>query len=63
MKTSNYKLLHDRLEEILEQLQSAELDIDASLALHKEGKALIIQLEEYLSKAKNEIKNLPLGKK
>ena len=53
-----YKQLQTELDEVLEELQSAELDIDKALDLYKRGQKLIAQLEDYLQNAKNEIERL-----
>lgn len=54
----SYKQLQTRLDEVLTQLQSAELDIDKALELYKTGQKLIEELETYLQTAKNEIEHL-----
>jgi len=51
----SYRELQTQLDEVLGQLQSAELDIDKALDLYKQGQKLIEQLEDYLKNAKNEI--------
>ena len=53
-----YRQLQEELDVLLEQLQSAELDIDKAIILHNEAERLIVQLEDYLAEAKNEIKHL-----
>jgi exodeoxyribonuclease VII small subunit len=58
MTKKTYKQLQDELDILLEELQSAELDIDKALILHKEGEKLVSELEEYLANAKNEIEHL-----
>jgi exodeoxyribonuclease VII small subunit len=54
----SYRELQTQLDQVLEELQSAELDIDKALDLYKRGQGLIKQLEEYLQTAKNEIEHL-----
>ena len=54
----SYGELQAELEEVLLQLQSGELDIDQALKLHKQGEALVAELEAYLADAKNEIEQL-----
>lgn len=58
MTKKSYKQLQEELDDLLEQLQSEELDIDKALILHKEGEKLVAELETYLAEAKNEIKHL-----
>lgn len=53
-----YRELQAELNDILEQLQSAELDIDKALELYKKGQQVIKELETYLQSAKNEIVQL-----
>lgn len=53
-----YRELQAELNDILEQLQSAELDIDKALELYKKGQQAIKELETYLQSAKNEIVQL-----
>ncbi|MES2971502.1 MAG: exodeoxyribonuclease VII small subunit [Patescibacteria group bacterium] len=53
-----YRELQAELDEVLEEMQSAELDIDKALDLYKKGQKLIAQLEDYLHNAKNEIEHL-----
>jgi len=54
----SYRELQLELDEVLLQLQSAELDIDKALELYKQGQNLIKKLEDYLQTAKNEIEHL-----
>lgn len=53
-----YKELQTELDAVLAQLQSAELDIDKALELHKQGQKLIVELEDYLNTAKNQIEHI-----
>lgn len=54
----SYRELQAKLDEVLEELQSAELDIDKALELYKKGQELVSSLEDYLQNAKNEIERL-----
>lgn len=54
----SYRELQGELDEVLAELQSAELDIDKALELYAKGQKLIEQLEDYLQHAKNEITEL-----
>lgn len=58
MAKKTYRELQTELDKVLDQLQSAELDIDKALELYKAGQELIEQLEDYLKNAKNEIETL-----
>ncbi len=57
-KTKSYRDLQTELDNVLSELQSAELDIDRALTLYKQGQTLITELETYLTNAKNEIEQL-----
>lgn len=54
----SYKVLQAQLDEVLGELQSADLDIDKALELYKRGQKLIGQLEDYLQNAKNDIEQI-----
>lgn len=54
----NYKKLSAELEEILERLQSTDLDIDEALEAYEKGMKITKQLEEYLKTAENKIKKI-----
>lgn len=54
----SYRDLQAELDEVLEKLQSAELDIDKALELYGQGQKLIEKLEAYLQTAKNEIEHI-----
>lgn len=55
MIKKTYNQLQTEMNEVLNKLQSTELDIDQALNLYKKGQELIKQLEDYLKTAKNEI--------
>jgi exodeoxyribonuclease VII small subunit len=55
---ATYRELREKLDAVLDELQSAELDIDKALELYKQGQALVLELEDYLKNAKNEIEHL-----
>ncbi len=54
----SYKQLQHELDECLHEMQSADIDIDRALELHKKGQELIVQLEKHLDNAKVEIEKL-----
>lgn len=54
----SYRELQAELDKVLDELQSAELDIDKATGLYKEGQRLIKKLEDYLQTAKNEIEHI-----
>lgn len=51
----DYQTLSTELNEVLEQLQSADLDIDAAVKLYDRGMILIDALDGYLKDAENKI--------
>lgn len=53
-----YVELQTELDDVLAELQGAELDIDKALELYKRGQKLIKELEDYLETVKNDIKHL-----
>lgn len=55
-----YSQLQAELDEILVELQTAELDIDKAINLYKKGEAVITELEKQLQTAKNTIKHLKI---
>ncbi|HUP26632.1 MAG TPA: exodeoxyribonuclease VII small subunit [Candidatus Limnocylindrales bacterium] len=58
VKQKSYRELQAELDGVLEELQSAELDIDKAMGLYKTGQKLIKEAEDYLQNAKNEIEHL-----
>ncbi len=62
-KAINYRKLSDELDNILNQLQSGELDIDKAINLHERGQIIIKQLQTYLKTAENKITKVALPKK
>lgn len=54
----SYKELQNELDEVLHELQSADLDIDKALALHKQGEKLLDKIEDYLNNARNKIEEI-----
>lgn len=57
-KPKTYKQLQAELDAVLGELQSADLDIDKALELHKRGVKLVAELEKYLKTAENRITEL-----
>lgn len=55
MKEIDYRKLNDELETLLEELQSADLDIDAAVKHYERGMAIIKDLEAYLKTAENKV--------
>lgn len=54
----NYKELSEELDSIILKLQTADVEIDEAVRLHKKAAGLIAQLEEYLKTAENTIKKV-----
>ncbi len=54
-KKTDYQALSQELDEILAQLQTAELDIDEAVKAYERGVAIAKELEIYLKSAENKI--------
>jgi exodeoxyribonuclease VII small subunit len=54
----SYNQLKNELNEVIVKLQSDDLDVEEALELYKKGQTLIEQLEKYLEKAENTVKEL-----
>lgn len=57
-KKQSYQSLSQELNQLLAELQSGELDIDAAIAAYEKGQKLIAQLQEYLKAAENKIEQV-----
>ncbi|MDX1766208.1 MAG: exodeoxyribonuclease VII small subunit [Candidatus Saccharimonadales bacterium] len=57
-KEFNYGNTMKALEDLLEQIDSDELDVDAAISKFEEGMKLVKQLEDYLNKAENRIETI-----
>lgn len=58
MSKKSYKDLQAELDAILAELQSDDIDLDAAIELHKQGKKLIESMEKILDQAEVKIKKL-----
>ncbi len=54
----DYTALKTELDNLLQALQSGELELDEAIATHKRGQDIINQLEAYLKTAQNKIKKV-----
>lgn len=54
-KDLNYRQLSAELDEILQNLESADLDIDEALKKYQRGMEIVQQLEDYLKTAENKV--------
>ena len=57
-KVVDYQEMNRRLDEIVSALQSPDVSIEEAIALHKEGTALIADMQTYLKTAENHITKL-----
>lgn len=57
----NYQALSAELDEILEKLQTADLDIDQAVKYYERGMAIVKQLEAYLKTAENKVTTVKAG--
>lgn len=55
MKDVDYRKLSDELDQILDQIQSADLYIDEAVKHYERGLAIVKQLETYLKSAENKV--------
>lgn len=55
MAQESYKTLKDKLDVLIAKLQDPSIDLDEALKLHKEGKKLIVQLENYLKDVEQKV--------
>lgn len=58
MKDASFESSYQRLEEILEQMNSKKVSLEESLALYKEADCLISSCNEKLKKAEQEVEIL-----
>ena len=54
-KTTIYRQLSQELEEILDKLQSGDLDIDDAIKQYEQEMAIVQQLQDYLKQAENKV--------
>ena len=55
VKKTDYKTLSAQLDDIVEQIQSGEMDIEVATVAYEKGMAIIKQLESHLKLAENKI--------
>lgn len=54
-KITDYEALSTELDEILNKLQSAELNVDEAVGLYERGMKIAKELESYLQEADNKV--------
>lgn len=54
----NYSELKNKLNQIIDRIQSPDIELDEAIKLHKEGEAIIKELEVYLAQASQKIKSV-----
>lgn len=57
-QTKDYKNLQAELDELLQQLQSDDVDIDQATALYERGQKLVAEIRTYLQQTENKITKL-----
>jgi len=57
-KVKNYQVIKEGLDDVLLKLRDENVDVDEAIDLYKKGQGLIIEMENYLKTAKNEIKEI-----
>ena len=60
-KAKSYQDLKTELDGIMLELQNDQLDVDAALKYYERGLDLVGQLEAYLKKAENRVRELKVG--
>ena len=55
VKKTDYKTLSAQLDDIVEQIQSGDMDIESATAAYEKGMVIIEQLESQLKLAENKI--------
>ena len=61
VKNFIYTEKKDELEKILVELQSPDLDLEEAVSKYKKGLSLVKEIEQYLDKTKNIIKELKIN--
>lgn len=54
----SFKDLKEQLDSVVDKLQSDDLDVEEAISLYSKGQDLIKELESYLDKAENTVKEL-----
>jgi exodeoxyribonuclease VII small subunit len=58
MAKATYKQLSDELQQLMEDLESGELDIDEAVKCYERGLLVVKELELYLKDAENKVTEL-----
>lgn len=58
IKAGEYRKLREELDAILSQLQAGELDIEEATAKYERATRIVKDLEEYIKKAENNLKQV-----
>ncbi len=54
----NYSELKNKLNQIIDKIQSPDTELDEAIKLHKEGETIVKELEAYLAQASQKIKSV-----
>jgi exodeoxyribonuclease VII small subunit len=54
----NYQDLSQKLDDVLDKLQSEDLDVDTAISLYEQGINLVAELEKRLETAENKVREL-----
>jgi exodeoxyribonuclease VII small subunit len=57
-KKTDYKSINSELDDILQRLQSEDLDVDEAVKLYERGIELTKELEAYLKDAENQVSKI-----
>ena len=53
--SKSYRVLNEELEEVIQNLQSSNLDVDDVIKQYQKGISLVETMDKYLKSAKNKI--------
>lgn len=56
--TIDYKLVSERLDEVVAAMQAPDISVDQAIAYYQEGMQLVSQIEAYLQEAEHKIKKV-----
>ncbi len=59
-KTKSYQQLSTELDDIMAQLQTDDVDIEAAVKAYEQGMTIVTELEKQLKTAENKVKRIKL---
>lgn len=61
-KPLSYEAMHRELEDIIQSLQAADIDLEGAVSKYDRGMSLVADLENYLKDAQNKITKIKATK-